>query len=206
MVSVQYNASGAYSYTDGCMQSQEGVVGAPGSGPFMVGSRGAIQGRFFNGSLGELLVFPRALNSSEVEAVQAYLKLKWPPTHPPPPSGCGAGPPPNCTLPTPLVTTAARCTRFAAGMRAGGYGKGRYELAHALLVLDSVGAWQERCAGLTQGTITPLPHRASEVAADAGYVGAAGRLGVGLEATLEGYAGSTDADKAKIYDIWMASQ
>jgi hypothetical protein len=78
VVSVVYNASGAFSFADGCLQSAEGTpVGAPGSS-YQVGTRGAELGRYFNGSIAEVLVFPRALNTTELDTVHAYLHTKWP--------------------------------------------------------------------------------------------------------------------------------
>ena len=200
VAAVVYNTSGAYSFADGCLESQEPSAGAPG-GAFMVGSRGNEQGRFFNGTLSELLVFPRSLNASEWDAVHAYLAQKWPP--PAPPLQCG-GPAPNCTLPAQLAGAAAKVASFVAAMRGGGFPDARYELAHALLVGESVGAWGQRCAGLGNGTLSPLPSRAGQEAANAAYVDTPTKLAAGLAATLEGYKGSPDPVKARIYALWSA--
>jgi hypothetical protein len=60
------------------VDSVEGPAGAAGNG-FMVGSRNAELGRYFNGTLGELMVFNRSLSDAERESVEAYLLQKWPP-------------------------------------------------------------------------------------------------------------------------------
>jgi len=203
VAAVVYNASGAFSFADGCLESSEPPVGAAGA-TFMVGSRGNEMGRFFRGALSELLVFPRALNASELGAVEGYLRTKWPPPSGQPALSCG-GPAPNCTLPPPLAAAAARLARFAARMRAAGFPDARYELAHALLAGGSVAAWGARCAGLADGSIAPLASRASEEAANALYVATPAKLAAGLAALLEGYAGAADAEKQRIYAAWAAS-
>ena len=201
IAAVVYNATGAFSYADTCDESSQGAVGAAGAG-YMVGSRNAEDARYFNGSISEVLVFPRALNDSERAAVRAYLSAKWPPAGPA--LRCGA-PPPNCTLPAALAAAAARLARFVAGMRAAAFADSRYELAHALLALDAVAAWQARCAGLNDGSITPLASVASEIASEAAYVASPTNLAAGLATVLQGYAGSSDPDKAAIYTVWVAS-
>jgi hypothetical protein len=203
VAAVVYNASGAYSFADGCLESTEPPVGAAGS-TFQVGTRGNEMGRFFNGVLSELIVFPRSLNDSEFASVSAYLHTKWPAPASQPRLNCG-GPPANCTLPAPAAGAFARCARFAAGMRAAGFPDARYELAHALLVGDSATAWAARCGGLNNGTIAPLANRNSEEAANQGYLDTPTKLAGGLGALLDSYKGSADADKAKIYGVWEAA-
>ena len=44
--------------------------------------------------------------------------------------------------------------------------------------------WEERCAGLTNGTIAPLASSNSEKAADASYVASATRLAIGLAGVM----------------------
>ena len=206
VASVLYNASGGYSFADGCSQSIDAgtTIPAPGGTTFMVGSRNNEDARFFNGLMSEMLVFARALNDTERGAVEAYLATKWPRAGKP--LSCGPQPP-NCTLPPALAAQAARLARFVDGMRGPGglFADSLYELAHALLALESVAAWQARCAGLTNGTVQPLASRASEAAADAMYVSTAANLASGLATVLEGYAGSADPQKAAIFAIWQAS-
>ena len=62
-----------------------------------------------------------------------------------------------------------------------------------------------RCAGIVNGTIPALASPISERAADALYVDTAFKLFSGLASVLEGYAGSADPEKARIYAVWMAS-
>jgi hypothetical protein len=203
VASVVYNTSGAYSFADGCDESQEPVVGAAGKG-YMVGSRNNEDARFVNGTISEVIVFARALNSSEMDAVQAYLMTKWPAGQPT--LKCG-GSPPNCTLPAALEAAVSRLTRFVLGMRAvGQFADSLYELSHALLALESVDTWSTRCAGLNNGSISPLPSTSSERAADASYVLTATNLAAGLATVLESYSVSTDARQKVIYNIWKASE
>jgi hypothetical protein len=96
-------------------------------------------------------------------ATLAYLTAKWPSPQPGPP--CTTLP--NCTLSQALQASTQHLQAFAGAMQGKGFPPGQYELAHAVLGLDSVGAWQARCAGLAAGTLAPLANRVSEVAADA---------------------------------------
>ena len=202
VAAVVYNASGAYSFADTCVQSVEPGIAIPASGgsTFMVGSRNNEMGRYFNGTLGELLVYGRPLNDSERNAVEAYLATKWP--RPGPPLACLAI---NCTLPASLAQADARLTAFVAGMRVAGFADSRYEAAHALTALDSAAAWSSRCAGLLNGTIEPLASPVSEAAADALFVATASNLASGLATVLDGYANATDPQQRAIYAVWQAS-
>jgi hypothetical protein len=204
IASVLYNASGGFSWADGCAQSAAPDAIRAAGATFMVGARNAEMARFFNGSLAEIIVWPRALNESERAAAEAYLATKWPRAAGDAPLRCG-GPPPNCTLPAPLAAADARLSRFAAAARGAGFADARYELAHALTARASVAAWRARCAALVDGSLPPLGNRLSEEAADAGYVRSAGALAAGIAAVLEGYAGSADADQARLYALWAAS-
>lgn len=202
VASVIYNASGAFSFADACLQSTSGVVGAAGKG-YMVGSRGNEDGRFLNGSISELVVFARPLNVTEMHAMYAYLAAKWPSDEP---ALLCSGPLPNCTLPPALVASSARLGRFVDGMRSvGKFADSLYELAHALLALESVAAWQARCAGLQSGSIAPLASPASERAADESFVASASSLASGLATVLSSYASSANPREQVIYAIWLAS-
>ncbi len=86
-------------------------------------------------------------------------------------------------------------------MSAAGLG-GTYEAAHARLVLEAVDACRERTRLLARGAIAALPE-ASARAADQAYADAALKLGRGLDAVLNGYRSSPDAQKALIYDIFI---
>jgi hypothetical protein len=166
----------------------------------MVGSRNNEDGRFFNGSISELLVFARALNETELDAVSAYLTTKWPPPAPQPPLQCFKLP--NCTLSPVLLAAQAHVAAFVPAMYAAGFLSTRYELAHAKLCADSIASWQSRCAGLHNGTVVPLASRASEAAADALYVSTPANLYAGIAGVIAGYAGSSDPAKAEIYALW----
>jgi len=202
---VVYNATGAFSFADGCAQSAAAAgLSRPGLGYF-VGARGDFQDRFFKGALAALLVWPRALNDSERGAAEAYLAVKYPRPAAQAPLAC-SGVPANCTLAPPLANAEAHLAAFIAAMRAAGFADGRYELAHAIVGGAAVASWGSRCAGLQNGTIAPLPSVASEKAADALYVGTAENLYAGLGSVIAGYAGSSDADKRKILQIWSAAR
>jgi hypothetical protein len=202
---VVYNASGAFSFAEGCAQSRaDAGVARPGLGYF-VGTRGAFQDRFFKGALSALLVWPRALNDSERGAAEAYLAAKYPRPADQAPLTC-SGVPANCTLPPALARAGAHLGAFAAGMRAAGFADARYELAHALLGAAALRSWGDRCGGLQNGTIAPLPSEASERAADALYQSTAGNLYGGLGAVIAGYAGSPDAKRAEIFKLWSATR
>lgn len=90
-------------------------------------------------------------------------------------------------------------------MFAAGFEGTRYELAHAQLVLESVAAWQTRCAGLHAGTIPPLANKESEKAADALYESTPTNLFSGLSAVIATYANSPDPAKAAIFALWNAA-
>jgi len=201
VAAVVYNSSGAFSFADNCLQSSViSPVGAQGS-TFMVGSRNHEQGRFFNGTVGEVIVYPRGLNSSELDTVYTYLKTKWPSAQPP----LNCNPAPECSIPGPLVGLTSRVSCFVSAMRGEGrFPDARYELAHAILVGDSLGAWTSRCEGLTNGTISPLVNRASETAASSAYLATTNSLATGLEGVLNGYNGTQDAVKARIFSIWQS--
>jgi len=90
-------------------------------------------------------------------------------------------------------------------MYAAGFASTRYELAHAQLAQESLGAWQARCAGLHAGTVQPLADKASERAADELYAATPAGLYAGLSAVVEAYAGSPDPARAEIYALWNAA-
>ena len=198
---VVYNATGSFSWAEGCAQSALGPgLSVPGLGYF-IGSRGAFEDRYFKGALSALLVWPRPLNDSERGAAEAYLAAKYPRPQAQPPLSC-RGLPTNCSLSPPLAKASAHLASFVEGMRSVGYADGKYELAHALVGGGAVVAWGERCAGLLNGTIPSLGSAAAEQAADALYRSTAENLYDGLGAVIGGYAGSADAEKARIYAIW----
>lgn len=82
VVDVVYGAGGAALSVDGCAQAAAEPHDSRATG-VMVGARNNELQRFFRGDVGELLVYPRALNASEVAAVRAYLAAQWPQTHRP---------------------------------------------------------------------------------------------------------------------------
>jgi hypothetical protein len=203
VASVVYNASGSFSFADGCLQSTSQTA-LPGE-TFQIGTRAGDTGypdRYFNGSISEIIVFPFALNDSARIAVEAYLSTKWP--RPGKPLSCG-GPAPNCTLPDSLSAAEVRLDAFVSAMRAEGFADGLYELAHAITARAAIESWSTRCIGLNTGEIQPLANSESERAANAAYVDTPMKVFSGLSTLLDGYAASADARKLAIYAIWAAS-
>ena len=72
------SAGPSFSLVDGCVQYTAAVSGTPSAGGAMLGRRGTDVPRHFRGVLGEVVVFPRALNASELALMHAYLFAAWP--------------------------------------------------------------------------------------------------------------------------------
>lgn len=71
------NTGNASLRVNGCQEaSAASGQGAEGMG-VMVGSRGNELGRYFEGAVGEVLVYPSALSDTEIEAVEMYLLTAW---------------------------------------------------------------------------------------------------------------------------------
>ncbi len=75
-----YSATGpSFSMVDQCAQGSAALGAVPSSGPgALLGRRAFDVPRFFKGQLGEVVVFPRALNASELAAMRAYFAAAWP--------------------------------------------------------------------------------------------------------------------------------
>ena len=82
-----YSAGGVALSVDGCAQAAAPPRDSRATG-VMVGTRNHELQRFFRGDVGELLVYPRALNASEVAAVRAYLAAQWPQARRPAGASC----------------------------------------------------------------------------------------------------------------------
>lgn len=102
--------------------------------------------------------------------------------------------------PADLAARAAILEEFSRRMAEAGMG-GRYEAAHARLVLACMAADSERQEMLRSGKIVPLP-AASETAADLSYHDAAVRLADGLEKVIQSYRTSQDRKLRQIAMIW----
>ena len=72
------SGSPSFSLVDGCVQATASVAGAPSAGGALLGKRGFDEPRYFKGVLGEVVVFPRALNASELALMHEYLYAAWP--------------------------------------------------------------------------------------------------------------------------------
>lgn len=74
-----YTSSGtARLYTGSCLQASVTGIPVGQSTGVQIGTRGDEMGRFFRGVIGEVIVFPRSLNDSEVSLIQSYLAAQWP--------------------------------------------------------------------------------------------------------------------------------
>jgi len=99
-----------------------------------------------------------------------------------------------------LRERAGRASRLLDLLAEAGLG-GRYEAAHAALVVRHVRAMAARRRGLADGTLSPLPGIA-QVPAEKSYYEAGLRLADGLERVLDGYAKSADPAEQKVYALW----
>ncbi len=61
-----------------------------GGGFSLLGSDRLLDGRFWKGELGELIAFERELSDAERAGLEEYLRRKWQPPEPPPPTGYDA--------------------------------------------------------------------------------------------------------------------
>ena len=83
VAAVVYGASAvpgntsAASYINGCSQTTDAVLPTAASEGFYVGSRAAINGRFFDGALHELIVYDAALDAASIAAVSGELAARW---------------------------------------------------------------------------------------------------------------------------------
>ena len=68
----------SFSLVDGCVQATASVAGTPSAGGALLGKRGFDEPRYFKGVLGEVVVFPRALNASELALMHEYFYAAWP--------------------------------------------------------------------------------------------------------------------------------
>ena len=71
-------AAGSALHVDGCAQAAAPQGALASAGGVMVGSRNNEMQRFFRGVVGEVVVFPRALNASELGLMAAYFETTWP--------------------------------------------------------------------------------------------------------------------------------
>ena len=105
-----YAADGpSFALVDGCVQGTASVGGRPSAGGAMIGKRGFDMQRYFRGALGEVIVFPWALNASELALVHAYLYAAWPLLVPK--KACSQGGP-LAIGSSPLPTAAGATARF----------------------------------------------------------------------------------------------
>jgi len=80
VASAIYTSNGlSYSLVDGCLQGSARLTPQSSSGGALLGRRAFdVPDRHFRGAIGEVVVFPRALNASEISEMHAYFFATWP--------------------------------------------------------------------------------------------------------------------------------
>ena len=113
-----YAAAETSVLVDGCVQKSAGEYhGANSSAGVMIGSRGDEGGdRYFRGLVGEVVAFDRALNASELAAMQAYFAAAWPSM--PAKESCAPQPPkPPASADGLLVSSMYAITRYVQAIQ-----------------------------------------------------------------------------------------
>jgi hypothetical protein len=133
VIAAVFEESATYGFVNGCLELTDGAQGQSGAG-YDIGTRNDELQRFLVGDVAEVLVFDRALNSTERAAVTSYLRTKW---NLSPPSG-----PAHCSAPTSNVMT----VNFGYGgyqeARGSGINAGQhFYLENVLEELDVPGEW-----------------------------------------------------------------
>ena len=148
VASSVYTAAGpSYSLVDNCVQYTASVGGAPSAGGVMVGTRNNELARFFRGVVGEIVVFPRALNASELAAMHAYLYAAWPAVVPK--KSCSPPAGPLAAGRSPLPADAGASTRFTWAVLAAA--------APPADPLAALAAAQARASGLATRAVSATP-------------------------------------------------
>jgi len=132
ILSTVYGAGSTRAFVDNCFELQDQARGAAGTG-YYIGSRNAEMGRYLIGDVAEVLVYARALNGTELAAVNAYLAAKW---AVPLPKKCAAAPP--------LTTDVAIAFGYGGYQEARGSGINpgqHFYLENVLEELDVPGEW-----------------------------------------------------------------
>jgi hypothetical protein len=141
---------------DGCAELAAGPQGATGAG-YSVGTRNDELGRYLVGDVAEVIVYARALNASEVAAVEAYLRAKWGVAQP---KHCAPPPPPGGLLSINFGYGGYQEAR-GSGVNAGQ----RFYIENVLEELDTPGEWFYD-AGAGQLFLFPNVSMAALAAAD----------------------------------------
>jgi len=144
-----YTATGPSAfYVDGCLQGSVSIPGSAGEG-VMIGTRNDELGRYFKGSMGEVVVFDHALSVTELAAMEAYFLEAWPSL--PPKLVCNAAKQGPLTVgQSPLPSSGSPTTRFTWSLFA-------QTSAHVEPLMELANA-EARVAGLTTTSVqTPEP-------------------------------------------------
>lgn len=130
VISVSFNEEETNGYVDGCLELQDTPHGGPGTG-FEIGTRNAELGRWFTGHIGEILVYPRALNSTERALVQQYLSTTW-----------ATASPKHCAAPSSNILQVDFSYGGYQEARGGGINSGQhFYIENVLEELDVPGEW-----------------------------------------------------------------
>lgn len=205
LATVTHDAVAAASYVSGCPESTAGnVAGASPLGLSVGGRDDAGHGRFFNGTLHEVLVFNRSLASGERALLEQDLAARWGvvdhSAHCQTAFNCSSlvgGPP------------AALMTRLQAFTKATASRPLNSTLAHtmATVALSYVAAAVTRCIGMNSNSIPPLRSKAASSASLSQLLGSANSVAAGLQNHLANTAARMPEDPVavQLIKIWNSS-
>lgn len=77
IIAVAFGPSSTLGFVDGCLEIQDSSPHGSGGDGYEIGTRNAEMGRYFKGHIGEILVYPSALDETQRAAVNTYLTAKW---------------------------------------------------------------------------------------------------------------------------------
>ena len=183
VASVVYGGSAPASFVGGCPESQDSQAAAGSPAGLVMGARsdpGMAYGRFFNGTIHEVMIFNRSLAAGEREAVEQAMAARWgvaiePGKCVPPPVDCDA----VAVTKGPAPAVVQHLRAFLAATTAGAVATTlvRSMAAAALAYVNSARA---RCQGLASGAIPPLRSTAAEKASVAQLAATAASLAAGV--------------------------
>ena len=205
VATITYDTVAATSYVSGCPESTAGnVAGASPLGLSVGGRDDGGYGRYFNGTLHELMVFNRSLASGERAWLEQDLAARWGvvdhSAHCQTTFNCStlAGGPPVALM-----------TRLQAFAKATANPPLNSTLAHtmATVALSYVAAADTRCNGMNKDSIPLLRSKAASSASLSQLMGSANSVATGLENHLSNTAARMPNDPVavQLIKIWNSS-